>query len=83
VRTPLGFLKKKNTRQTDWVGKTSRHLAGDQRPLKDSVNLIKTQKEIKKPIKNQKPPSKTLERLPSGVANSASKENPPITIPGF
>jgi hypothetical protein len=52
--------------------KGGRHLAGDHRPLKDSMNLIKTQKEIKKPIKTQKPPSKTLERLPSGVTNSAS-----------
>ena len=64
------------------AGKAGMHLVIDQKQLKDLVNLIKNQKEIKNPIKTEKTPSKTLERLPSGVANSASRENPPITILG-
>jgi hypothetical protein len=77
VRTPLRLFKNKKTRQTYRAGKAGMHLAGDQKPLKDSVNLTETQKENKKPINNPKNlPLKTLERLPSGVANSASGKIP-------
>jgi hypothetical protein len=56
--------------------KFGRHIAGDYRPLKDSMKFIKTQKAIKNAIESQNPPSKTLERLPSGVANYASGKTP-------
>ena len=49
--TPLSLFKNKKTRQTYRAGKAGMHLAGNQKPLKDSVNLTKTQKEIKDPIK--------------------------------
>jgi hypothetical protein len=37
-------------------GKDGMHLPGDQNTLTDSVNLIQTRKENKKPINNPKPP---------------------------
>jgi hypothetical protein len=54
ARTPLRLFKNKKTRQTYRAGKAGMHLAGDQKPLKDSVNLTETQKENKKPINQPK-----------------------------
>ena len=51
ARTPLKLFKNKKTRKTDRAGKAGMHLAGDQKPLKDLVNLTETQKVIKNPFK--------------------------------
>jgi hypothetical protein len=52
ARTPLRLFKMKKTREIDRDRKVGMHLAGDHKPLKYSENLTKTQKAIKKPIKN-------------------------------
>jgi len=54
ARTPLRLFKMKKTRETDRDRKVGMHLSGDHKHLKYSENLTKTQKEIKKPIKNPK-----------------------------
>jgi hypothetical protein len=60
VRTPLRLFKNKKTRHNYREGKAGMHLAGDQKPQKDSVKLTETRKENKKQINNPKTSLKTL-----------------------
>jgi hypothetical protein len=74
VYTSVNFQKKKKFGQTTWEREAGRHLEGDQRPNL-TQNTQKTQKETENQIKPRSP-TKTLERLPSGVANSATGKIP-------
>jgi hypothetical protein len=72
-----------NFQKEKGLGTLGREYWKEPRRWPETLNWLSKPKISKRNWKDQfepKSPTKTLERLPNGVANSASRENPPITL---